>query len=206
MTHAPEAAFSQQPLRPISLPDLRLQAAGIHWTVDQPIAGIETLTPVRGELKALHHGSVLELEATIAAIVTLRCDRCLGHYNHPLQASVRELIELRSPEVEQASTTAGGDGSASAPAAFRQDRPPHRARPEPLQPPISALSPGFEEAEESLDPAGRFDPEHWIFEQLSLRLPLVNRCGADCPGPATWSSEAAPEDPRWAALAALRRP
>ena len=48
-----------------------------------------------------------------------------------------------------------------------------------------------------------FDPERWLFEQLSLQLPLVNRCGADCPGPARWSSDPAAGDPRWAALARL---
>ena len=57
---------------------------------------------------------------------------------------------------------------------------------------------------ESLDPRGRFDPAHWAFEQLSLQLPPVNRCGADCPGPATWSSAEAPIDPRWAALQRLK--
>lgn len=66
----------------------------------------------------------------------------------------------------------------------------------------TALSP----LDEPLDPAGRFDPEHWLFEQLSLRLPQVTRCGPACPGPATWSSEAARSDPRWAALAALQPP
>ncbi|MFO8238333.1 MAG: DUF177 domain-containing protein, partial [Prochlorococcaceae cyanobacterium] len=49
------------------------------------------------------------------------------------------------------------------------------------------------------------DPGHWTFEQLSLQLPLVNRCGPDCPGPASWGSVATAGDPRWSALAALRQ-
>ncbi|MCT0218056.1 DUF177 domain-containing protein [Synechococcus sp. CS-1329] len=69
---------------------------------------------------------------------------------------------------------------------------------------------------ESLDPRGHFDPARWLFEQLSLQLPLQNHCGADCPGPAlpdpaeTGSASAAavhsdpsgdaPIDPRWSAL------
>jgi len=56
------------------------------------------------------------------------------------------------------------------------------------------------ECDDRLDPVGFFDPQRWIFEQLSLQLPLVNRCGSDCPGPDRWSSEASEADPRWAAL------
>jgi uncharacterized protein len=67
-----------------------------------------------------------------------------------------------------------------------------------------SLDAGPDCGDETIDPRGSFDPAHWTFEQLSLQLPLVNRCGADCPGPATWGSSDAVEDPRWAALAALR--
>ena len=56
------------------------------------------------------------------------------------------------------------------------------------------------ECDDRLDPLGLFDPQRWIFEQLSLQLPLVNRCGSDCPGPDCWSSDASEGDPRWAAL------
>jgi len=74
----------------------------------------------------------------------------------------------------------------------------------PFHPPADGLAPLPEALEERLDPSGSFDPEHWLFEQISLRLPLVNRCGPDCPGPATWSSSPAAADPRWAALARLQ--
>ena len=56
---------------------------------------------------------------------------------------------------------------------------------------------------EQLDPRGNFDPEHWVFEQLNLLLPIVNHCGKDCPGPATWSSDDAGIDSRWSALQGL---
>jgi uncharacterized protein len=137
--------------------------------VEQPIRGLETLTPVRGWLRLRHHGKALEVEGHAAAIVTLCCDRCLQHYNHPLEIQERELIELRGEE---------GDG------------PDPPEGPSPL--------------DERLDPAGCFDPERWLFEQLSLALPLVNRCGTDCPGPDRWCSEERREDPRWAALRTLR--
>lgn len=63
-----------------------------------------------------------------------------------------------------------------------------------------------EDLDDRLDPWGSFDPERWLFEQLSLQLPLVNRCGEDCPGPACWGSAPTTVDPRWTALAVLRHP
>ena len=167
-----EPTFSCPPpsrLAPVSLRDRRLQEEGREWQVEQPIRGLETLTPVRGWLRLRHHGKALEVEGLAAAIVTLCCDRCLQHYNHPLEIQERELIELRGEE---------GDG------------PDPPEGPSPL--------------DERLDPAGCFDPERWLFEQLSLALPLVNRCGTDCPGPDRWCSEERREDPRWAALRTLR--
>jgi len=57
---------------------------------------------------------------------------------------------------------------------------------------------------EQLDPDGCFDPQQWVYEQLSLQLPLVNRCGPDCPGPASWGTAEPQTDPRWAALRSLQ--
>jgi uncharacterized protein len=70
---------------------------------------------------------------------------------------------------------------------------------------------------ERLDPRGCFDPARWIFEQLSLQLPLQNRCGSDCPGPALPAEQPAPSgeapgadngdppiDPRWSRLRSWR--
>jgi len=161
-----------EPLRPLPLSELRLRAVGRHWCVDQPITGLATLMPVRGEIHALHHGTALELRASAETIVTLRCDRCLQHFNHPLRLAVRELVELCGP--------GGADPDGG------------------LDP---SLAVAVDPDAERLDANGIFDPEHWLFEQLSLRLPLVNRCADDCPGPDRWSSEPPLLDPRWAALA-----
>ena len=61
-----------------------------------------------------------------------------------------------------------------------------------------------DELTESMDPRADFDPEHWVFEQLNLQLPVVNRCGSDCPGPNLNAAVAdEPIDPRWAALKKL---
>ncbi|MCX5957898.1 MAG: DUF177 domain-containing protein [Cyanobacteria bacterium] len=172
-------AGSPPPLRPVSLPELRLLAAPRHWEVNQPIAGLESLTPVRGKLTAHHHSGVLEVEGEVDTIVTLRCDRCLNLFNHALRAEAHELLEL----------AAAGVGSGPGPS-------------RPLDP--TELSPSGDDLDDRLDPEGDFDPERWLFEQLSLQLPLVNRCGAECPGPATWSSEEGSGDSRWAALRQLK--
>ena len=167
-------------LHPLPIPELRAQSQGLTWEVDQPISGLDSLTPVRGTLRALHHGTVLELSCLAETILTLRCDRCLQHYNQPLRTETRELLQLVSDPA--------GEGL---------------ELPDSLPP---DLGPDGEDLDERLDPAGTLDPERWLFEQLSLQLPLVNRCGPDCPGPARWSSDAQEQDPRWAALAALRSP
>ncbi|MCT0208627.1 DUF177 domain-containing protein [Synechococcus sp. CS-1332] len=159
-------------LQPLPLQELRLLGEGRTWPVDQPIAGLASLTPVRGQLRAFHHGSVLEVEGSAETIITLCCDRCLQSYNRPLTAKARELLEIAvaGPEEEEV--------------VFAADDPV-----------------------ECLDPGGSFDPERWLFEQLSLQLPLVNRCGADCPGPPRPTGDTSSEgegDPRWAALRSLR--
>lgn len=58
------------------------------------IAGLETLTPIRGRLVVTHQGSYLDVTATVETIVTLICDRCLQQYNHRLSVNSTELIWL----------------------------------------------------------------------------------------------------------------
>lgn len=170
------------PLRPIPLTELRLLPEGQRWQVEQRIEGLDSLTPVQGRLRAVHHGTALEVSAEAETIVTLCCDRCLQHFNHALRAEVHELVELR------------GQGQADGPGADLEELNLELAR---------GGMPEGADLDDRLDPAGSFDPQRWLFEQLSLRLPLVNRCGDDCPGPATWSSDSSGGDPRWAALARL---
>jgi uncharacterized protein len=166
----------------VPVQELRLLAEGRRWQVDQHLSELDSLTPVRGQLSALHRGNVLELDGEASTIVTLCCDRCLQHYNHPLSFRSHELLWLGE-----------------------------QARQEGLNP-EEASEAGVLELEvdelcESLDPNGSFEPEHWLFEQLSLQLPLVNRCGDDCPGPPQAANAAdEPVDPRWAALRGLKQP
>lgn len=168
------------PLRPVPLSELRLLPHGRRWSVAQPIAGLDSLTPVEGHLQAVHHGTALEVSGAAETILTLCCDRCLQHYNHALRAEVHELVELRGQ------TDEGDDSDGMLTLELAR-----------------AGLPDGDDLDDRLDPAGCFDPERWLFEQLSLRLPLVNRCGDECPGPARWSSEPAGIDPRWSALRRL---
>ena len=176
-------------LRPVPVQELRLLAEGRSWTVDQHLSELESLTPVRGSLQAIHRGNVLELEGEASTIVTLCCDRCLQHYNHPLSFRNRELLWLG----EQARQAGLGAEALLGPGAHAGE-------------PASLLDLEADELCESLDPTGNFEPEHWLFEQLSLQLPLVNRCGDDCPGPPqAGSATDEPVDPRWAALRGLQQ-
>jgi uncharacterized protein len=168
------------PLRPVAIQELSGLAEGRRWELDQHLAQLQSLTPVRGHVQAIHHGTVLEVEGEARTIVTLCCDRCLQHFNQPLSAKNHELLWLGEQARQQgleSSLIEAGETVLN------------------LDP--DALS-------ESLDPLGMFDPAHWIFEQLSLQLPAVNRCGSSCPGPASWGSADSGIDPRWAALRALQ--
>ncbi|MEY3757452.1 MAG: hypothetical protein RLZZ263_606 [Cyanobacteriota bacterium] len=162
-------------LRPISIADLKHLEAGKDWQVDQPIDGLNALTPVRGHVQVHHQGSVLAVKGHAETSVSLCCDRCLQPFNHALAMEAEELIGL-------------GEAPADDPALHDLD------------------GVSLEEAcgdgavYETLDPRGSFDPERWVFEQLSLQWPLVNHCGSDCPGPDRWSSQGGGGDPRWAAL------
>ena len=62
--------------------------------VNQCIAGLETLTPVRGRMQVTHKGNYLEVSAQAETIITLTCDRCLQQYNHRLKVDALELVWL----------------------------------------------------------------------------------------------------------------
>ena len=157
-------------MNPVAVQDLLAADGPLSWRFAQPIRGLETTTPVRGELRVQVEGPLLRVEGEAHTTVQLRCDRCLQTFEQPLRAAASERIALGHSQADLA----------------------------------AALDFDAEGISEQLDPAGSFDPEQWIYEQLSLQLPLVNRCGSSCPGPARWGSDQTLLDPRWAALQTLR--
>jgi uncharacterized protein len=62
------------------------------------IPGLETLTPVRGQLAATHRKTYLEVKVKAETIVTLCCDRCLQHYNHRILLDTTELLWLEDSD------------------------------------------------------------------------------------------------------------
>ena len=194
MPSDPSASFAVQagvqPLRPIALPQLLQRGGELELTVHQRLSELEHAEPVQGWIRLRHDGSTLVVEGEASTTLGCRCDRCLSSFQLPLLARAHERLAL-----DQGGSPAGDGG-----------------------PPEALILSGWlegegsldlraslgEEPEERLDPHGVFDPEHWLFEQLSLQLPLVYRCGPDCPGPDRWSSASDMPDGRWQALRQLR--
>jgi uncharacterized protein len=66
----------------------------IEIPIDECIAEINTLTPIRGSMIVRHGGTFLEITVNAETITTLSCDRCLQQYNHRLVIKTSELIWL----------------------------------------------------------------------------------------------------------------
>lgn len=153
---------------------LKVPKRQLEIIVQDAIAGLDTLTPVKGRIVIRHGSNFLEVIAQAEAIVTLACDRCLQNYNHRLAVDTKELIWLESELVNV-------------------DELPHERE-------VS-----IEDLSETLSPNGHFEPEKWLYEQLSLAMPLRQLCGEQCEGAAKTSTEATSHiDSRWSSLAALK--
>ena len=64
----------------------------------------------------------------------------------------------------------------------------------------------WDDLSEAVAPDSHFDVSNWLYEQLSLALPLQNLCGNNCqPPPLPESDTALGIDHRWAALADLKQ-
>lgn len=62
--------------------------------IDEFLPELETLTPVRGQMKVSHQGNYLDVSVKVETIVTLTCHRCLQQYNHRLAVNTSEMIWL----------------------------------------------------------------------------------------------------------------
>jgi uncharacterized protein len=140
------------------------------------VSGLESLNPVRGEMKVYHAGTYLEVTVKADTIITLTCDRCLKQYNHRLAVETVELIWL-----EETSDS---------------------SNPLPLEREVQ-----WDDLTETLDIQGYFDPEAWLYEQLSLAMPMRSVCGLNCLGlPQTNESQSETIiDSRWASLESLKK-
>ena len=63
------------------------------------LPGLETLTPVQGEVQVVHRGKYLEVSVRAETIMTLICDRCLQQYNQRIKVNTSELIWLQETAV-----------------------------------------------------------------------------------------------------------
>ena len=167
-------------LEPVPLRELQALGSPRVWSVEGQLDEMPSLTPVRGTIRAEHLGNLLEVEGSVQTIICLRCDRCLGHFNQQLSAVSRELIWLGKEPSDDHPAQTGLDPNS----------------PEGLM--------------ECLDPRGDFEPERWVYEQLSLQMSVVNRCGEHCPGMPQQPVDGAAShgekstDPRWQALKDLQ--
>lgn len=154
----------------------RLSEGTERLAFNEVIPDLETLTPVQGWLEVTHRGNYLEVMAEAETIVTLTCDRCLQKYNYRLKIAPSEMIWLRETEEDT------DDGLI-----LDQDIDPE------------------DDLVESLPPQGYFDPTTWLYEQLSLELPLRRLCDAQCGGiPVIQPTAETVVDRRWASLEALK--
>ena len=90
-------------MRAIHIPQL-LNAPNktVAIDVDERLSGLDTLTPVKGEMSVSHQGTYLEVKGQAGAIMTLECDRCLQSYNTRVQVDTTELVWLEEPPEEDA--------------------------------------------------------------------------------------------------------
>lgn len=85
-------------MRSIHIPQL-LNAPNKTLTIDvaEHLPGLETLTPVKGEMRVTHQGTYLDVKGKAEAIMTLECDRCLQSYNTRVQVDTAEIVWLEDP-------------------------------------------------------------------------------------------------------------
>ena len=100
------------PLQPLPVQELRLLDGGARWRVDQFLPELPSLTPIRGTLTAIHAGPWIQLSGEGRTRISLRCDRCLDHFSHPLQFRCTELVALNT---EASSSRLQDDAAAAEP-------------------------------------------------------------------------------------------
>jgi uncharacterized protein len=87
--------MSQNPMDAIYIPQLtKAPERTEEIQVEEFLPGLETLTPVRGNIRVQHHGNYLQVSGQAEAIITCTCSRCLQNYNQRLLLDTKEIIWL----------------------------------------------------------------------------------------------------------------
>jgi uncharacterized protein len=87
--------MAKETLDPISIPQICYQPQRtMCWQVQDHLPGLDTLTPVQGQVAVTHQGNYLAVRGQADTITTLTCDRCLCQFNYRLQVDTQELIWL----------------------------------------------------------------------------------------------------------------
>ena len=63
--------------------------------IEENFPNLPSLTPIRGQVTVSHRGSFLEIKGHAQTITSLTCHRCLGQYNHRLEADIDEIVWLK---------------------------------------------------------------------------------------------------------------
>ncbi len=86
----------QLPLRDI------LQAPNQTVVVDlaQTVSDFPSLVPVQATVTVAHRTTFLEASGTATTIVTLTCQRCLGHYNYRHHIEFDEILWIDAADIE----------------------------------------------------------------------------------------------------------
>ncbi len=87
--------MSHNPMDAIYIPQLtKAPERTEEIQVEEFLPGLETLTPVRGNIRVQHHGNYLQVSGQAEAIITCTCSRCLQNYNQRLLLHTKEIIWL----------------------------------------------------------------------------------------------------------------
>jgi uncharacterized protein len=75
---------------------LQQPAKTLSIDIEAHLPGLDTLTPVRGQVTLTHEHTYLAVKGRAETIVTLTCHRCLQNYNHRVVIAPEELIWLEN--------------------------------------------------------------------------------------------------------------
>jgi uncharacterized protein len=87
--------MSDNPMDAIYIPQLtKAPERTEEIQVEEFLPGLETLTPVRGNIRVQHLGNYLQVSGQAEAIITCTCNRCLQNYNQRVVLDTKEIIWL----------------------------------------------------------------------------------------------------------------